>query len=69
MLQNIDGRLRAHIHGMVDRGVTEKDEMRRHVQQLTEEVFDELPSQKNRRFWPLDKDIENHIQLAYNKKQ
>ena len=69
MLQHIDGRLRAHIHGMVDRGVTEKDEMRRHVQQLTEEVFDELPSQNNRRFWPLDKDIENHIQLAYNKKQ
>lgn len=69
MLQSIDSSIKAKISEMVDLGVVHLDEMKVHLKQFVCASFSaNIPPQNNRRFWPLDKDISNYIQLAISQK-
>ena len=55
------------IHQLVGRGVTQVNEMRRHLREfLTTDLFPgcELPNSTNRRFFPTKRDVRNHIYTA-----
>lgn len=65
-MQSVDRGVIEKIRMMVDAGVYTLDDMRIHLDQYVKSVFppDQLPPQSNRRFYPLDQDIKNHIFLS-----
>lgn len=67
MLQNIDDGLKQHIHLMVSKGVHFVADMRPHLVQYLETRFAgaDLPDRSNRRWWPTDRDVTNHMQTAF----
>ena len=65
MLQSIDPGLKDYIHHMVSKGVNFLDEMRPHLVEYIEREFQTIPEKSNRRYWPTDRDIINHMQSAF----
>ncbi|XP_045172259.2 uncharacterized protein LOC123534198 isoform X2 [Mercenaria mercenaria] len=55
------------IHEMVDEGVRDMDEMRRHIKFFVPQLTQSVPSVTNRRFYPSMKTIKNHMYLASKK--
>ena len=67
MLQNVDDGIKRHIHLMVSQGVNFLSEMRPHVLEYLKTKFkDALPDRSNRRYWPTDRDITNHMHSAFS---
>lgn len=67
MLQAIDQGLKEYIHDMVSQGVFALGEMKPHLETYRKSLFDgePMPDRSNRRFWPTDRDITNHMQAAF----
>lgn len=67
MLQNIDDGVKAHIQLMVSQGVNFLSEMRPHLRQYLNLKFEgrPMPHRSNRRYWPTDRDIKNHMHAAF----
>lgn len=65
-MQNVDQGVIAYVGRMVDAGVYSLEEMRVHLDQYVKSIFqpDQLPLMSNRRYYPLDQDIKNHISLS-----
>lgn len=66
-MQMVDSRIIQKIHTLVvETGVRTVPEIRRHVDVYIKQIFEgqQLPSRPNRRFYPSDKDIRNHINSA-----
>lgn len=67
MMQHMDESLKFKINELVIQGVYYLGEMRRHLKDYVETVLfkgADLPSRMNTRYYPTDKDILNHIQMA-----
>ena len=65
--QRVDPRIAEKIHYLVGKGITNVNEMRRHLNEyLTSDLFcgQELPLTYNRRFWRSRKDHRKHIYRA-----
>lgn len=67
MLQGIDQGLKDYIHEMVSQGVYSISEMKPHLETYRRKQFEgrPMPDKANRRFWPTDRDITNHMQAAF----
>ena len=64
-LQSIDKSLRLKIKELVEMGIYNVEEIRIHLQQTVKAEFAQsLPDESNRRFWPSNRDILNHVQIA-----
>ena len=65
--QAVDTRVITKIHDLVNRGVTDVDEMRRHLREFVRiEIFPggEMPPPTSRQYFPTKKDIYNHMYRA-----
>ena len=65
--QPLDHKIVKKKHQLVGRGVTQVNEMKRHLGEfLTTDLFPgcELPNSTNRRFFPTKRDVRNHISTA-----
>lgn len=64
--QRVDRRLIQHIQKLVSEGVIQIEHMKRRMEEFVQELFagKVLPQKDNRRYYPLPKDISNHIQKA-----
>ena len=61
-----DRRLIKHMHKLVSEGAIHIDEMKERLNQFVAQLFasQPLPDRDNRRYYPLTKDLSNHIQKA-----
>ena len=65
MVLPMDDKIKEKIHSLVSQGVYTLAEMRRHVTDFAMTEFRDIkPSRWNTRYFPTDRDIKNHIQLA-----
>lgn len=64
--QRIDRRVIQHIHKLVSQGVIHIEHMKFRMDEYVSQLFAgrEMPQRDNRRYYPLHKDISNHIQKA-----
>ena len=70
MSQQVDERIIKKIHQYVGEGIRSVEEMESVIRLFVknEIIFDDnLPSQESRRFFPLSRDIRNHMYTAINK--
>ena len=70
MSQKVDELIMKKIHQYVGEGIRSVEEMERVIRLFVKnEIFsdDNLPLQESRRFFPLSKDIRNHMYTATNK--
>ena len=65
--QAVDTRVITKIHYLVNRGVTDVDEMRKHLREFVRiEIFPgrEVPPPTSRQYFPTKKDVYNHMYRA-----
>lgn len=64
--QSVDRRLITHMHKMVSEGVVHVTDMKSRLDEYVVSLFSgkQMPSKDNRRYYPLTKDLSNHIQKA-----
>ena len=70
MSKQVDARIIKKIHHLVGEGIRSVAEMERYIRHyVKEELFRdrELPSIENRRYFPLEQDIRNHMYIATTK--
>ena len=64
-LQSVDPSIKHHIHEMVSEGVKSLTDMKTHISEFRTTKFGaSIPDASNRRYWPTDRDIINHMQAA-----
>lgn len=65
-LQAVDNTVKEKISCLMNEGVTQVSEMKRHIKSFSRKEL-KMTDEENRRFFPLDKDIRNIME--YNKGQ